>query len=326
MFVVGVDIGGTKVLARVFDPLEPTGWFAERRIPTAADLDTLVRDVAGLVEELRAALAVHEIGASIDAAGVGIAGLVDRSGTLRSGPNLPGIIDAPIRELITEAIGCPVVVENDATAATWAEHVGGAGVGVDELVLVTLGTGIGVGLVSSGRLVVGTHGFAGEAGHMIVDPNGPLCPCGQRGCWERYASGSGLGRLGREAAEAGCLSTVVASVGGDPEAVRGVHVTEASLGGDPDALAVLDDFAWWVALGLANLSNLLDPALLIIGGGLVTAGEILLDRVRTTYLTLLYASDRRDPATIVGASLGEEAGAIGAGLLAASRAAEPDGV
>lgn len=325
VFVCGVDIGGTKLLGRVFDPADPDRWHAASRRPTPASAPALIDGVGALVDGLRGALAEHAPGAEISRVGVGIAGLVDRAGRLRFGPNLPGVVDLPVRDEVATVVGLPseaVVVENDATSATWAEHAVGAGAGVDELVLVTLGTGIGVGLVSSGRLVVGRQGFAGEAGHMIVDPKGPPCPCGQRGCWERFASGSGLGRLGREAAEAGHLAAVVATVGGDPESVRGDHVTAAAQAGDAEALAVFDEFAWWVALGLANLTNLLDPEVVVIGGGLVAAGATLLEPVRRAYGSLLYAADRRTPARVVAATLGESAGAIGAGLLAAREATD----
>ena len=195
----------------------------------------------------------------------------------------------------------------------------GAGTGRAELLMVTLGTGIGAGIVSGGRLLTGANGFAGEVGHMVIDPDGPLCPCGQRGCWERYASGTGLGRLGRDAAEAGRLAGVVDAVGGDPEAVRGDQVTVAALAGDPEALAVFDVFAGWVALGLANLTNILDPEVIVVGGGLVAAGDVLLDRVRHAFPQAIYAGDRRPLPEVVTAQLGPSAGAIGAGLLAAER-------
>ena len=134
--------------------------------------------------------------------------------------------------------------------------------------MVTLGTGIGGGLLQGGTLLTGAHGFAGELGHMVVDPSGPPCPCGRRGCWERFASGGGLGRLAREAAQAGQLPEVVALAGGDPEAVRGEHVTAAARAGDPGALAVIGQLGWWVALGLANLVAVVDPSMVVLGGGL----------------------------------------------------------
>ena len=142
--------------------------------------------------------------------------------------------------------------------------------------MVTLGTGIGAGIITSGRLLHGAQGFAGEPGHMVVDPNGPPCPCGKRGCWERFASGSGLGRLARDAASGGRLDAAVALAGGDPEAVRGEHVTASARAGDVESQAVLDELARWIALGLANLVNVLDPALIVIGGGLVEAADLLL--------------------------------------------------
>src|SRR5205807_3790376 len=157
--------------------------------------------------------------------------------------------------------------------------------------LVTLGTGIGGGIVADGRLYRGANGFAGEIGHMVVDPHGPLCPCGQRGCWERFASGSGLGRLGREAAMAGAAPRLVELAGGDAEAVRGEHVTEAAREGDGEARAVMERFAWWGALGLVNLVNAFDPALFVIGGGLVAAGDLLFDPLRSQFSELLDAGN-----------------------------------
>src|SRR5687768_5044950 len=144
---------------------------------------------------------------------------------LRVGPNLPDVVDLDVPGTLAPALGVPVVADNDATCAAWAEHRRGACRDASEAVVVTLGTGIGAGLVSDGRLIRGAHGMAGEPGHMTVDPDGPPCPCGRRGCWERYASGSGLARLAREAAVAGRADAVVARAGGDPEDVRGEHLT-----------------------------------------------------------------------------------------------------
>ncbi|MGZ4760309.1 MAG: ROK family protein, partial [Acidimicrobiales bacterium] len=149
-----------------------------------------------------------------------------------------------------------------------------------------------------------------------VDPNGPPCPCGRRGCWERYASGSGLGRIARDAAHAGRADSVVALAGGDPDAVRGEHVTRAAADGDAEALELMREFAWWVALGVSNLENLLDPGVVVIGGGLAEAGELLLAPTRDAYADLVLAHDHRPPARIVGAALGADAGAIGSVLLA----------
>jgi glucokinase len=185
--------------------------------------------------------------------------------------------------------------------------------------MVTLGTGIGGGIISGGALNEGHNRYAGEFGHMVVDPHGPRCPCGKQGCWERFASGSGLGRLGREMAIAGEAPRLVELAGGDPELVRGEHVTAAAAEGDSSALEIMKKFGWWVALGLANLANALDPELIVVGGGLIAAGNVLIEPTRRAFGDLVEAPSARDPVRIEPARLGSAAGAIGAGLLAASR-------
>jgi glucokinase len=251
--------------------------------------------------------------------GVGVPGLVDRSGVMRFAPNIPGVVELDVRGEVAKRVGVTVRVDNDATCAAWAEQNAGAGRGRPHMILVTLGTGIGGGIVIDGALVRGAHGFGGEIGHMVVDAVGGLpCPCGQRGCWERYASGSGLGRLAREAAHARQIPHVVELAGGDPEEVRGEHVTQAAAEGDPAAQEVMDRFAWWVALGLANLANAFDNDCFVLAGGLVEAGSILLEPVRGSFLELVEAAEHRPAVDIVAATLGERAGAIGAALLAAS--------
>lgn len=187
------------------------------------------------------------------------------------------------------------------------------------MLFVALGTGIGGGLVAGGRLVEGAHGYAGEFGHMVVEPHGRHCGCGKRGCWERYASGSGLGVLGREMALAGRIPGIVELAGGDPESVRGEHVTTAAAAGDPAAVEILDELAGWLALGLANLTNALDPGLIVLGGGLATAGEALVGPTRRAFDGLVEARDARDGLRIELAALGERAGAVGAGLRASER-------
>jgi glucokinase len=246
---------------------------------------------------------------------VGVPGLVDRAGVLRFAPNLPGVVDLAIRAELEARLGVPVRVDNDATCAAWGERQVGAARGYDDVILATLGTGIGGGIVAGGVLVRGTNGFAGEIGHMIVDPNGPPCPCGQRGCWERFASGGGLGRLGQAAAAAGRAVRILELAGGDPALVHGEHVTVAAAEGDAEARAVLVELARWVALGLVNLTNAFDPRAFVLGGGLIEAGELLLGPVRTAFVSLLSSASHRPPIDIVAATLGEHAGAIGAASL-----------
>ncbi len=310
---VGLDVGGTKCLAVAVD--------GDGQLLDELRVDT-PRGAGALLAALESAVGtLGERVGSPAAVGVGVPGLVDRAGRLRVAPNLPGIDDLAVGERLAGTLGVPVAVDNDATCAAWAEHRLGAARGATDAVLVTLGTGIGAGVVAAGGLVRGAHGFAGEAGHMVVDPDGPPCPCGRNGCWERYASGSGLGRLARDAAAAGQLAGVVAAVGGDPEDVKGEHVTRAALAGDPQALAVVDQLAWWLGLGIANLVNLLDPDVVVVGGGLAAgAGETLLEPARRAYRAIVLGADERATVRIVGAELGERAGALGAALLASDLA------
>jgi glucokinase len=298
----GVDIGGTKCLGVVVD--DAGAILREERLTTPVGVEALL----DVLEALAAALAPY------DSFGVGAAGLVSIDGVWRAAPNVSGVWDFPIAERLAERLGHPVRVDNDATCATLAEWQAGAALGATDVVLVTLGTGIGGGIVAGGRLVRGANGFAGEPGHMVVDPNGPPCVCGRRGCWERYASGSGLARLAREAATGGRLARVVA-LAGDAEAVRGEHVQFAAREGDHEALVVIDQWAWWVALGLVNLTNLLDPEIVVMGGGLVGAVDLVLAPVRRHFADLLYAPGHRRHPRIEMAALGEQAGAIGAALL-----------
>jgi glucokinase len=308
VLTAGIDVGGTKCLGVVLDPDGRV--VAERRAPTPRGASALLEAVVGL------ARALQEAAGPVGAVGCGVPGLVDADGRLRFAPNLAGVDGLAVRAELSARLGVPVQVDNDATCAAWGEREAGAGRWADHMVLVTLGTGIGGGLVRGGVLDRGANGFAGEVGHMVVDPHGPPCPCGKRGCWERFASGSGLGRLGRDAAEAGRAPRLVELAGGDPTAVRGEHVTRAAAEGDDGAREVMRSFAWWVALGLSNLANALDPELFVVGGGLVEAGDVLLAPVREAFAALVEAAAHRPEVPILPAALGERAGAVGAALLA----------
>ncbi|HMD44835.1 MAG TPA: ROK family protein [Acidimicrobiales bacterium] len=318
----GVDIGGTKVLGVAVDATDAI--VSEVRVatphvsllgPSDPGSGDMVAAVAEVVARLRRSVGWTG-GSASPAVGVGVPGMCDRDGVLRFAPNLPSANGTPVRELLERALpGTPVTVENDAALAALAEHELGAARGTAHALVVTLGTGIGGGLITEGRVFAGAHGFAGEIGHMVVDPSGPLCPCGRRGCWERFASGGGLGRLAREAAHAGRLSEVVAVAGGDAEGVRGEHVTVAALAGDPGAVSVIEELGWWVALGLTNLVAILDPDRIVVGGGLVAAGEILLGPTRRAFAELVEGADHRPAVEIVLAELGDRAGAVGGALV-----------
>jgi glucokinase len=304
---IGVDVGGTKVLGVVATNAGEV--LREERVATPGGGDAILDRVVDVVDALRVDMETPAIG-------VGMPGLVDHDGVLRFAPNLPGVTELPVRtELERRLPGATVRVENDASCAAWGERILGAARGRDDALLVTLGTGIGGGIISGGRLLTGAHGFAGEIGHMVINPHGPPCRCGQRGCWERYASGSGLGRIAREAANAGQADRVIELAGGDPEDVKGEHVTAAAAEGDEQAGEIFNRFAWWLALGLANLANIYDPSVFVLGGGLVEAGEVLLQPTRTAFVELLEGAEHRPVVEIVPAQLGERAGAIGAAAL-----------
>lgn len=303
---VGIDVGGTKAQGVALDLDGELLATAHRSTPRGDDsLGPLIDVLVDLADEL------GEDGS----VGVGVPGLVTRAGVLRAAPNLDGVADFEVSRLLSERLGAPVAVDNDATCATIAEWQLGAAAGTDNMVLVTLGTGIGGGLVANGAVQRGINGFAGEFGHMVVDPDGPRCPCGRRGCWERYASGSGLAMLAREAATGRRLHDVVRHAGGDPQAVRGEHVQAAAREGDPEALAVIDEFARWVALGLSNLTNALDPEVFVLGGGLAAGSDLYLDPISHWFGELLYQPHLRPMPRVEFASWGPLAGAVGAALL-----------
>jgi glucokinase len=313
---IGVDIGGTKVFGVMVDGAGEIVSAAKLTTPRSfrtGDPQVLLETVLEVVDVLSARVPVQPA----PPVGIGVPGLVDRAGRLRFSPHLPEAEGLEFGNLLLRTLANrSVVVENDANCAARAELEFGSLQGVADGLMVTLGTGIGGALISGGRLLTGASGFAGEVGHMVVDPSGPPCPCGGRGCWERYASGGGLGRLAREAAAAGRLTAVVEDVGGDPENVHGEDVTNAARSGDSEALAVLAELGWWLALGLANLTAVLDPRRCVVGGGLAEAGALLLDPARKAFDELVEGGRARPGMELVAAGLGERAGAVGAALVA----------
>jgi glucokinase len=310
---VGVDIGGTKVVAGLVGT--DGGVVATRRRSTPGRDVVAVEDtIAGVVTELLEVAGDREV----VGIGVGAAGFVDadREVVLFS-PHLAWRRE-PLRRALSDRLSRTVLVDNDANGAAWAEWRFGAGRGETRLVCLTLGTGIGGGLVVDGRLERGRFGMAGEFGHMVLVPGGHRCECGNRGCWEQYASGNALGREGRELAGAGSpvASELLARSGGDPSAVVGAVVTQAALAGDPASVEIVREVGHWLGLGVANLAAALDPGTVVVGGGASEAGELLLGPTRESFSRNLTGRGYRPQARLVGADLGPLAGLVGMADLA----------
>lgn len=310
---VGIDIGGTKIAAGVVD--EQGRILARHRVATAArDAEQVEETVAALVLELREEY-------DIEAVGIGAAGFVDeKRSRVNFAPNL-GWKDEPLRKAVEAVVGIPVVVENDANAAAWAESRFGAGRGLDYVVTVTVGTGIGAGIVLDGSLYRGRWGAAGEFGHLNVDPGGRPCACGNRGCWEQYASGNALVREARYlASERRAEAETLLDLGdGTPEGVQGLHVTQAARKGDPVALAAFDFVSRWLGQGMADVTAILDPECFVIGGGVSEAGDVLLASTVRAFSELVTGKEHRELPKIVIATLGNAAGLVGAADLARCR-------
>jgi glucokinase len=299
---IGLDVGGTKTAA-IRVTIEGTV-LARQTLPTPAHdmqatLGTMVEAARGVISP------------EVRAIGIGAAGLVEKdTGRLTFAPNLAWR-NAPLAQHLWDALGLPTLADNDANAAAWGEYRLGAAAGYRHVLFVGAGTGIGGGIIIDGQLLRGAHGFAAEVGHIIVDPDGPLCGCGNHGCWEQLASGHAITRAGREAARQHPQSMIARRCGGDPAKVTGQLVTESARTGDPVARGILAAVGRSLGEGLAGLANVLDPEVVV-----VAAGDLLMEPARAAFVSSIEASAHRPRVPIVTASLGNEAGAIGAALMA----------
>jgi glucokinase len=311
---IGVDIGGTKVLGGVVDPSGHVLAQARRATP-ADDPRKTQHMIAEVIMELAG---THEV----DAVGVGAAGWIDAERSIvQFAPNLAWR-NEPLREEIARQVNLPVVVENDANAAAWAEFQFGAGTDAGgSMVLCTVGTGIGSGVILGGQVFRGAHGIAGEMGHTNAVPEGHPCGCGRRGCLEQYASGTALVRFAQAAAteSADSAAALLDIAGGDPSAITGTMVTAAARDGDPAALSAFDQVGYWLGIGFSDIVQVLDPHVIVIGGGVAEAGGLLLDPARRAYQQALYQRGRLPVAEIRGALMGNLAGVVGAADLARRR-------
>ena len=307
---IGVDIGGTKVAAGVVD--EDGRILARVRRDTPAQDPEKTEDV--IADCIRELAADHEV----EAAGLGAAGFVDAArSTVLFAPNLAWR-NEPLRAAVEQRTGLPVVVENDANAAAWGETRFGAGHGQPFTVTLTVGTGLGGGVVLGGQLIRGAFGAAAEVGHMNVVPDGRPCGCGNLGCWEQYASGRALVREARErAAESPeSASLLLELANGRPGSITGPMVTLGAVAGDPVALESFRAVGDWLGHGMADLAAILDPRVFIIGGGVSEAGELLVGPAREAFQVKLTARGHRPVASVRVAQLGQDAGLIGAADLA----------
>ena len=304
----GIDIGGTKIAGAVVD-VDGTVVDEHRVVSPASSAEAVDEAIALVVSELAQR---HDL----VAVGIGAAGYVDakRSRVLFA-PNIAWR-DHDLRVEIEKRVGLPVVVENDANAAAWGEFTFGAASDVDDMLMVTVGTGVGGGIVSDGALFRGAFGVAAEIGHLRVVPGGRLCGCGKLGCLEQYGSGSALVKGTRALAQTPEAAPLLARAGGDPAAINGPMITALAAEGDAFAAERVAEVGTWLGEAIGSLAEVLDPGAVVIGGGVSEAGALLLDPVREAFLAQLTGRGHRPVADIRTASLGNRAGVIGAADLA----------
>ena len=312
MYYIGIDLGGTGIKAGVVD--ENGNIILKDSCPTGAErgYGAVIQDMAKLAIDItqRSGHRMDEI----KAIGIGIPGIMDqRTGIIPFCTNLAWH-DVPILEEMAKYTTVPVFVDNDATVAGLAESVAGVSAGCENSVFVTLGTGVGGGIVIGGKVFSGSHGVASEIGHMVTVDGGEMCTCGNRGCWERYASATALIREGKKLCAEKPGTALLKAVDGDAAKITAKHVIDLAKAGDPDCCALFDSYVHHLCVGLSNLINLYDPEVIVLGGGVSHAGQFLLDAVREKlpamvfYKTMPYAR-------IELAKLTNDAGIIGAAML-----------
>jgi len=309
MHAIGIDIGGTKIAGALVDADGVI--IRELRVPTPVkDPKALVDSVVNLVNELRAGVEVLGVG-------VAMAGFIDhQQSNVIYGTNF-GWKNFPLKSEIESKLDLPVIIENDANAAGWAEYRFGAGKGYQHMVMLTLGTGVGGAIIVDGKMLRGGFGVAGELGHMRIVPDGIPCGCGQRGCIESYASGTALLRTANELVDSGVpeaqrLSQLKAEAG----KLTGAEVYQALVERDPGALKLLEELAGWLGQAIASLSAILDPEIVVIGGGVSQAGELLLAPIRDSFRKFAPAGGFRPELAVVTAEFVNDAGVVGAADLA----------
>ena len=312
MYYVGIDLGGTSIKVGLVDENGKILKKVSRPTKVERGARPVVDDMADMSLEV-----VKLCGVSMEEVkviGIGLPGILDpRTGHVPFCTNL-GWHDVPVIEWMQETIDKPIFIQNDATVAGLAESVAGVSAGVKNSVFLTLGTGVGGGIVLDGKVYSGSHGVGSELGHMITVAGGEECTCGNRGCWERYSSATALIRMGRHAAGERPDSLIATSVGGDLDKITAKTVIDAAKAGDETALKVFDEYVYNLCVGLVGIINFIDPEVIVLGGGVSLAGDFLLDAVNKKlpgmifYKTMPYAEVKL-------AVLGNDAGIIGAAML-----------
>ncbi len=309
MYAIGIDIGGTKIAGALVS--EDGKIVRELKVPTpASDPDAIADAVVALVEELSA-------GVEVAAAGIAAAGFIDADrATIMYAPNLSWR-NEPFKAKLASRLSIPVFIDNDANAAGWAEYRFGAGVGVKHMIMLTVGTGVGGAVIVDGHMLRGGFGIAAELGHINMVPDGVLCGCGQKGCLESYGSGTALLKAAKALSASGepqgrRLAELEREVG----TLTGAEVYRAILEHDPGALELLEDLGSMLGRAVASLVAVLDPELVVIGGGVSAAGDLLLEPIRKAYLEHLPARGFRPELRIEAAQLVNDAGVVGAADLA----------
>jgi len=309
MHCIGIDIGGTKIAGALVDASGMV--IRAQRLPTPAnDPDALIEAVVGLIEELGE-------GEQVLGVGVAAAGFIDADqANIIYAPNLSWR-NEPFKSKLEAKLTLPVVIENDANAAAWAEYRFGAGVGFKHMVMLTIGTGVGGAVITDSKMLRGGFGIAGELGHLRMVPNGLACGCGQNGCLEAYASGTALLKAAKALASSNDpAGQRLRQLQPDSQELTGQEVYSAIQEGDQGALGLLREMGSWLGQAVASLTAVLDPEIVVIGGGVSVAGDLLLEPIRAAYLDHLPARGFRPELKIIGAEFVNNAGVVGAADLA----------
>ncbi len=309
---IGIDLGGTNIAAGIVDEVGNIIHKDETPTGVGRPFETIIKDMASLVERI-----IHDSGLTkgdIKAIGIGSPGLPDKDkGTISFANNL-GWHNVPLRDELQKYFDIPIYIENDGNTAGYAEAVAGACKGATNSITLTLGTGIGSGIIIDGKPYSGSHSVGAELGHLIVQVDGHPCTCGNRGCWERYASATALIREGKKAAKNNQESLIYKSVDGDLDKITAKTVIDAAKEGDEVALKIFDEYIYYLAMGIITIINSFDPGIIAIGGGVARAGDFLMDALKKSVRDHIFYKSA-PYAKITMAELGNDAGIIGAAML-----------